>query len=525
MKDTLKRDASAYQGKTPTVPETSAPFFIAAKKFDGLEAEYNGKLIDQFNKHLKINTEFNAFRLNREECEVSPDKIVIIDASNDSLPLSHESMRIFKTSLDKKGVQIPIVVVNERDELLKALDGNAHDTLVFSQCVDKRAYDLSLCNVIEENGAVVVPGKLTAPGSVFSDKARTYDLLSKNSSEWDLVAHFYAVHVGDDSVEEVVERIMAAVDDMECQLGIKKFFIKPAEGGGGLGGFRILKHGDDYLLPDMSKVSEKSSVAHPSFIDFDADNPHVIRELLWIYDLFKTEESTRDTYLKLNIEQMQKEMGLSSREETMKAYLGVSGEKQHEAMGKEAKTRAETAQTIVNAVCDFENKFQKRYHPIVNRQIEFGTWGLRAHYRLSTEGIILETIYSRIFQIEFSPDGIGYVGADNISNKQTGALEIVRLVPINKLMVNAIGGEAQLFRALSSGAKAMVQLLESLPEEERCRVPVRVQIDLAAPSALLCEGNADTARGLSLASNWERLIRNSNEWLEDALSYYSWKKS
>ena len=91
-------------------------------------------------------------------------------------------------------------------------------------------------------------------------------------------------------------------------------------------------------------------------------------------------------------------------------------------------------------------------------------------------------------------------------------------------MVNAIGGEENLNRALTVGARSMAYLVDLQPPELRDRVPVRVQTDLAAPSALLCEGNADTARGLSLASTWDRLVKNTREWLEDGLAYYSWIK-
>ena len=113
--------------------------------------------------------------------------------------------------------------------------------------------------------------------------------------------------------------------------------------------------------------------------------------------------------------------------------------------------KEEAAKRLTEAIKVFEKKFKRRYTPLVNEHLDFGLWGLRAHYRLSRTGPRLETMYSRIFQLGFTPEGIGYLGSDNISNKQTGDLEILRLGPVNEIMVASIGGEeALLARSLKA---------------------------------------------------------------------------
>ncbi|MFH1553064.1 MAG: hypothetical protein ABID83_05460, partial [Candidatus Omnitrophota bacterium] len=67
-------------------------------------------------------------------------------------------------------------------------------------------------------------------------------------------------------------------------------------------------------------------------------------------------------------------------------------------------------------------------------------------------------------------------------------------------------------------------LAKFVPEEETGRVPLRLQLDLATVSQRIGEGNADTARGLCLASRWPKFVENAREWLEDSFVYYDWKK-
>jgi len=211
--------------------------------------------------------------------------------------------------------------------------------------------------------------------------------------------------------------------------------------------------------------------------------------------------------------------------QVLRDYLESCEEKRERKLSSMCMGRDEVKRKLIEAVNAFEKKYKRRYIPLVNEHIDFGFWGLRAHYRLSGKGPKLETIYSRIFQLAFTEEGVGYVGSDNISNQQTGEVEILRLGPVNKIMVEAIGGKEVLFNVLLKGAQALVDLAGLLPEEERRRVPIRVQLDLATLSQRIGEGNADTARGMCLASRWAEFVRNNREWLEDSLAYYAWKKA
>jgi hypothetical protein len=143
---------------------------------------------------------------------------------------------------------------------------------------------------------------------------------------------------------------------------------------------------------------------------------------------------------------------------------------------------------------------------------------------MSANGPLLEAMYHRVFQLVFTEEGIGYLGSDNISNKQTGELEIQRLGPINDIMLKAVGGKSSLFDTLEKGVNALTALADLLSEEDFARVPMRAQLDLAAPAKRIGEGNADTARGLCLASRWTVFVENAREWAQDCLSYYNLKK-
>ena len=208
----------------------------------------------------------------------------------------------------------------------------------------------------------------------------------------------------------------------------------------------------------------------------------------------------------------------------LREYLAGSELKRHRKLAGMVLSPDQARKKLTEAIKIFEKKFYRRYVPLVNEHIDFGLWGLRAHYRLSSEGPILETMYHRVFQLGFTEEGLGYVGSDNISNKQTGDLEITRLGPVNEIMLDAIGGEKALFDTLFTGAEALAALTGLVPEEERGHIPLRLQLDLAAISRRIGEGNADTARGLCLASRWPEFVRNAEEWLEDSLGYYGWKK-
>jgi hypothetical protein len=448
---------------------------------------------------------------------------VVINASHDDLPTSYETARVFEDLCREKGYDIPAKVVNTHEELMAEVDKDPGGTLIMSQCVSKKVYNAQLAGQLEGKGAVVVPGRATAPGSVFSDKDSTYLLLSDEGRDWSRVARYRKVDPEGKSTEEVVDAVLRAIDELQSEIGQSTFFVKPHEGGGGLGGFRITKHDDGYIIPDLSKVSGDISEIHPTFIDLDVNNEARMRELLWIYLLFASDERMSENYLKVDLPLA----GVDEHRalEVLRKYIIESTEKRKRKLAGMVMSHAEARKRLIEAIGIFEKKFDRRYIPLVNEHIDFGLWGLRAHYRLSKSGVKLETIYHRVFQLGFTEEGLGYMGSDNISNKQTGELEITRLGPINEVMVESIGGEDELYKTLHKGAEALVSLSALVPEGERGRVPLRVQLDLATLSQRIGEGNADTARGLCLASRWTEFVHNAREWLEDSFAYYAWKKA
>ncbi|MEA3490137.1 MAG: hypothetical protein U9R44_07365 [Candidatus Omnitrophota bacterium] len=511
---------TGYSGKDPY----KAPFYIRSLVFDGEEGDLNTDLVDAFNRFLREGNRFSEYGLagNTAAPEDIPDKILVINASHDDLPTSHETARVFEDYCRGKGFPIPAKVIDDHDDLMREIDENPSRTLVISQCVDKKVYNAALAAEMDRRGTVTVPGRITAPGSVFSDKDSAYRLLSDDGKMWDKVARYRKIPVEAKAVEDVVDGIFAAIDELQSEISDATFFVKPHEGGGGLGGFRITKTERGYIIPDLSKVSGEDSEIHPTFIDFDLENRAKLRELLWIYRLFARDDRMSSNYLKVKLPviDVDEEDALS----ILKNYLLDSEEKRHHKLAGMVMDPGEARRRLVEAIQFFEKKYDRRYIPLVNEHIDFGFWGLRAHYRLSHTGPVLETMYHRIFQLGFTREGLGYVGSDNISNKQTGDLEIMRLGPLNSLMLEAIGGREALFDTLLKGAEALVALAKLVPGKENARVPLRLQLDLATVSGRIGEGNADTARGLCLASRWPEFVRNAREWLEDSLAYYSWKK-
>jgi len=468
--------------------------------FDGRENEYNMALIEMFNRWIIDREEFKNLKLRLPKPAYEPDQIIWVDASSDGLPATSESRRVCG------GIG---TVVNTREELAETLSSHPNSSLIMSQCVKKECYDTVFCSIIETAGSVCSPGTLTAPGALFSDKAKTYDLLSEHGKRWDIITHYVIPRTSGENPETTAKMIL---DCVEAETGTDSFFVKPTEGGGGLGGFRLVKirrkDSIKFVIPDLSHVSGEFGTPHSVPLTVDPDNENVIEELWWLYNRFCAVTELRKNYIDVRLESKSDIRKLLKRTGFKKSF-----------------SRDEAERELSAAIEKFQNKFNKRYTPIVCHYMDFGTWGMRAHYRMTSDGIKIEALYGRIFQIRFSEEGIGYVGADNISNKHTGELELGRLVPINRIMAAAIGGESRLNYILLKGANAVKMLLETLPENLIDKVPLRAQMDIAAVSGLIGEGNADTARGFCIAQNWNSFTENIRDWLKDSLRYYSYIKS
>lgn len=523
----ISRDPSNYTkgyDEYDGVDAQKAPFYLKVKSLDDERSLYSMQLIDEFNDWVSNLDDAEKDTLKTCKTKEFPEIVILIDGSSFFLPTSPETMRIFKEESKKLGKTIQFHKVNTKEELLESAKINPSRTLIYSQCTSRDIYNVATARQLKKEGVVIVPGVSTAPGGIFSDKARTNNLLKGNERDSRLVAMGYLILHENRTAREVAEEILNEADRISSEHKIDNFFIKPILGGGGLGGFRLMIYNNGYVIPDLSKVTGKKEEAQSSLMDTDIDNEHVIRELVWIYNIFFSKKPLKRNYIKTEIYDPVVTNDTNDQMELMKSYL-QSGYGKRDMLYTKAKiSRNVTIDTLTDAIEAFEKKFNRRYAPIIEEHIDFGTWGLRAHYRLSSRGVLLESMYGRIFQMEFGPYGIGYVGSDNISNSQTGELELDRLEVPNEIMVNAIGGKEKLFRTLYKGARTVYILNKRLPEGEISRVPIRLEVDLAPVSGLIGEVNADTARGLVLGTSWNKFENNTLEWFYDGLGYYSRKK-
>ena len=227
----------------------------------------------------------------------------------------------------------------------------------------------------------------------------------------------------------------------------------------------------------------------------------------------------------VNLETLKNRYTTGDNREALRQHLLKTSAIQAKKAKERSLDRNSMQAKLEEAVRRYEAHFSKRYDPVFCEHIDFGAWGLRAHYRLTQQSIQLESIYARIFQLALTEEGVSYVGSDNISNKHTGVLESVRLTPIKETMVNTVGGRANFMDLLKRGGLAASALIATQEPELRRRIPVRCQLDIAPIDGKIGEGNADTARGQALGTRWPDFVANMRDWFQDCLKYYSMRKS
>lgn len=524
MDEPIKRNIMLYQVGYNGDDPNESPLLLMSQRLDQTEADLNVFLVDKINKEMRADKLLSSVKLKKYSIAKLPKKVIIIDASMDNLPLGAETERLLNYYRQKKSWDFEVVRVNTRDDLLNELNAFPEETLVLSQCVNKKAYNLPLAKEMLEQGAVIVPGLLTAPGGILSDKSITYELLSDNSQDWTVVTPYKKIEIREKDAAAVAKDILNTVNQMYAESEFSDFYIKPTEGGGGLGGFRMTRVGDDsYVVSDLSKVSGVvEDQIKPVYLSIDPEDEDKIRELTYIFRLFEQDELMVKSYLWISLDDLRKRYQVDTDREALQQHLRKCNQRTQEVI-EANKISYETAHRLItDAIKKFNVKYPDHpYIPLVNKHIAFGTWGLRVHLRLTETGIKIETIYARIFQMALTEDGVGYVGSDNISNKQTGHLEPIRMRPVERLMLNAIGGYPSLRRSLFNAANAFYRLIKTMPDNEQEVIPLRVQMDMAPLSSMVCEGNADTARGLALGQNWGTFIQNNLEWFENSLGYYS----
>jgi len=505
-------------------PITEAPFYLHALGFDSEPGKFGVELISSFNKLAQKDEELSKYALDLPNATHFPDTIVLIDASNDRLPTGPESFRVLQDETRRLGINAHCLLVNTKEELMGAVNKNPKATLVISECVDSSAYNIEVLEILEGMGVVVLPGRVTAPGAIFSNKGKTYQMLQDAGKE-DLLARYVTVPASQMDTSQVVSTILDNVDKFSQHWNTSRFFVKPVTGGSGVGGFRISRTSSGYFVPDLSKVTGDALEILPIHMDVDPQDDHRLEELLWIFSLFSSDPYYSKQYMWVNLETLRNRYETSDDREALRQHLLKTAAIQTAKAEERSLDRDSMHAKLEEAVRRYEAHFSKRYDPVFCEHIDFGAWGLRAHYRLTKQSVQIESIYARIFQLALTEEGVSYVGSDNISNKHTGVLESVRLTPIKETMVNTVGGRTAFLDLLKRGGLAASALVATQKPELRCRIPVRCQLDIAPIDGKIGEGNADTARGQALGTRWPDFIANIREWFQDCLSYYAICKS
>ena len=505
-------------------PITEAPFYLHALGFDSEPGKLGVELISSFNKLAQKDEELSKYALDLPNAKHFPDTIVLIDASNDRLPTGPESFRVLQDEIKRLGINARCHLVNTKEELMGAVNKNPKSTLVISECVDSSAYNIEVLDILEGMGVVVLPGRVTAPGGIFSNKGNTYQMLQDAGKE-ELLARYVTVPASQMNTSQVVSTILDNVDKLSRDWNTDRFFVKPVTGGSGVGGFRISRTNSGYFVPDLSKVTGDALEVLPIRMDVDSKDDHRLQELLWIFSLFSSDPYYSKQYMWVNLETLRNRYGTGDDREALKQHVLKTAAIQTAKTEERSLDRDSMHAKLEAAVRRYEAHFSKRYDSVFCEHIDFGAWGLRAHYRLTKQSIELESLYARIFQLALTEEGVSYVGSDNISNKHTGVLESVRLTPIKEAMVNTVGGRTAFLDLLKRGGLAASALVATQKPELRSRSPVRCQLDLAPIDGKIGEGNADTARGQALGTRWPDFVANMREWFQDCLSYYTICKS
>lgn len=523
MPDDISRRKIEFYTLGHKGPPEEAPFYESSLDFDSEPGAFNAALVKTFNELAAGDPSLTGEALDLPEIGRLPASVVLIDASNDRLPTGPESFRVLCHELGQIDPEIRATLVNEREELIETVGRAPSETLVISECVDATAYNVDVVEELEGLGAVVVPGRVTAPGSIFSDKGSTYEML--NAAGLDrLPARHVRIPAADMSTPEVVSAILEGAKRARDDWGCDRFYVKPVTGGSGVGGFRITITPRGYLIPDFSKLTGELLQPEPILLDVDPADDARLDELLWIFSMFNADPYYRKQYLWTNLDALGERFGANEPREALRSHIMETRARQGEVASEKSKSADETHAELLAAVEKYESHFSRRYDPVLCEHIDFGAWGLRAHFRLTTAGMRLESIYARIFQLALTDEGVGYVGNDNISNKHTGVLENLRLTPIKEIMVAAVGGRERFLDILADGARAASALVATQSAEARRRVPVRCQIDLAPIEGKMGEGNADAARGSVLGMPWNDFVENMQAWFRDCLRYYSLKQ-
>ncbi|MBT5948227.1 MAG: hypothetical protein HOG94_11190, partial [Nitrospinaceae bacterium] len=496
-----------------------------SQEFDSETGNLTEDIIGHLNDWARTSEAFSDMGLKTQEPGgPQPREILLLDGSPNRLPLSAETARIINAHLTAQGLSIPIHVINRRDELMARVARAPRQTLVLSQTAQRSLYNARLAEVLVGMGAIVAPGPLTAPGGPLSNKEKTYEFLggeepTKGSEQAikdepkRMTARYRAVSVDGRVAVATADAILDTADQLREKWDNTTFFVKPQRGGGGIGCFRIGVHPEGYSLPDLSRLGIASERLNPMSLSLDPGNLVHVRALAWLAGRYAKSPATTRAYLHNG------DLTQGNLAKLMESSLPILEENLKRSIEPKSRVRERLAQAIEN----YQQLFGQAYHPLICDWIDFGLYSVRVHIRLTRSGPVLESLYARLFPVEFTHQTIGTVGVDSIANHEGEGMEFNRYAPLVPQLVDLVGGTDVLCDKIKNSFYAFQRFVDFLPTKERERMPVRAGFDISPLSGLIPEGNADPVRGYCANTRWSSMYTNTSEWAEDALAYYSWK--
>ena len=523
----IAREPSLYN-LTPDASGGVWDLYRVSQEFDSDLGDLNDTLIENLNHWASREPRFADLRITEDASPIRrPGEILLLDGSPSRLPLTMETARVMRAHLKQLGLSIPVRVLNRREELLARAAKAPKELLVISQTAQKSLYDATLAKVLESRGIVVAPGPLTAPGGPLSNKKTTYELLNGNGADTGnsktdgrgrhLTAGYEAVELNGGRPADTATAILDRASALSRKWDATTFFIKPQEGGGGRGCFRLDVYPNGFGLPDLSKLGVAADSATPLPLSLDAENPNHLRAMDWLVHRFQASPATSKAYIKTQ------RVGGDAPPDGLGQMLRNCTPRLESQLRESSLSREDSIRLLADAIENYEQVFDARYLPLICNWIDFGLFSVRVHLRLSREGPVVETLYARLFPVEFSDDSIGVVGVDSITNRTEGGMELNRYAPLVPALVAYAGGAERLCEKIRGAFDAFAHFLSLVDACERGRVPVRAEFDLSPMNGLIAEGNADPVRAQCANSRWERFYENCAQWTEDALSFYSWK--
>ena len=494
-------------------------FFRRAENFDGYDGNYTQELIDRYNAP-KITP------LNIERVKFWPHQVIIIQRANLPFiyPCSNETARIVTNALKSWGhSNVHVHVVNDKTDLDTLIATDPQGSIILSQTAEQSVYNYDRAIELEKDSICVVSGSITAPGHFFTDKLWLYETLNQLTNDYTYIAPYQTLGQPVDDENIIAEQIIALVDTYSKAWQTDSFFVKPIRNGGGTkGGFYLKKINDRYFIPNLTYLSgDKDEAYFANYQIIDPDDRKRIDELVWIFRLYERFDEAKH-YLEINLNQLRKRYQLTNDPAALKNHLKNSVKIIERYHNRFSNSREEAIERLSTAIRKFQTLTQARYEPIICKYLNCGDWTLRVHLRSSGDQIILESLYARLYPIALLDDGVAFFGTDSLNTPFNQKYEGFRQQPLNRTMLDAIGGKKQLIRNIDHAVLAFRQMMLRVPETERNLIPVRAEFDMAPPEARIIESNADGVLGFSLGTRWESFVRHTEHWLADAINYYAW---